>query len=136
MEENLDSPFQELIATKAIRIGPSSIPDAGLGVFATAPIPGQRAIGWYRGRVLSKRQLDNTYGRQVAPYVLQLGPNLFLDAADPRHSNFVRYVNDGPASGRPANVEFTPYGFLATLRDIRPGEELLASYGNPFWKST
>lgn len=128
-----DSPYQRFVAARGIRVDISSLQGAGLGAFAKVDLPKQRVIGWYHGMLLSKAELDQKYGDQLAPYVLQLNAELYIDASETLGSNFARYINDGPTSGKKPNVEFTEWGGVCTLRNIKAGEELLTSYGSVFW---
>ncbi|CAM9601875.1 unnamed protein product, partial [Ectocarpus sp. 12 AP-2014] len=91
-------------------------------------------------------------GFEGSDYVMQLGPDRYLDARDPEKSSIARYANH---SGRPnLVVELRPVdgngaaavaatassGFpdgegvaLTTLRDVVGGEELTFDYGEEFF---
>jgi len=128
-----DTPYFAQVA-KHIRIQPSNIVHAGLGAFAFIDLPPNRLIGWYRGEKLTKLQFDERYPDGFGEYVLELRPNLFIDA---KHVfNFTRMINDARGSGASPNLEFTHLGALKTLRKIRKGEELFLDYGNKYFLET
>ena len=113
----------------------SRISGAGLGLFFAWRLPRGTLLGAYDGELLSKAQLDARYGGDdaVAPYAMQLGEDLFVDAADAARSNVLRYVNDARGSGRPENVAYGEGGSAVLLRDVEAAEEALASYGAAYW---
>ncbi|CAN0488873.1 unnamed protein product, partial [Ectocarpus sp. 12 AP-2014] len=114
------------------------------------PIAKGVPVAFYSGEVLTAEQLDDRYpGFEGSDYVMQLGPDRYLDARDPKKSSIAsRYANH---SGRPnLVVELRPVegnsaaavaatassGFpegegvaLTTLRDVVGGEELTFDYG-------
>ena len=48
----------------------------------------------------------------------------------------MRYINDGPHSGRAANVAlYTDTMVLYTTKKIKKGEELFLDYGPAYWES-
>jgi hypothetical protein len=128
--------------------------DAGLGAFATEDMAVGETLGRYAGEWLTRAQLDARYGGDdaVAPYALTLmccdardcgrrqsrgvhAPHrVIVDAADERMGNWTRYVNDGPHSGRPANVSFNSQGYLVVVQPIRAGDELYVDYGPEYWR--
>lgn len=76
---------------KMLRIGVSAIPQAGLGVFANLNIPEGLVFGPYEGvRDADPSREDSGYSFVVEP---DTGSRYFVDAADSRTSNWLRYVN-------------------------------------------
>lgn len=121
-----------------VRVAPSSIPGAGLGVFAVTDLPPKRILEYYCGEELTEKELNAKYAKnQLAPYVLRYlnesGEPVFVDAADASKSNWTRFINDVLNSGAEANVRFGKGGRVVTTRAIVAGEELLAFYGKDYW---
>lgn len=137
----------------ALRLAPSQIPNAGLGVFTDSPIPAGARIDEYCGI------LQNHGG----PYALELRPGLVIDAGVwPRC--YMAILNDctyiAPcflrrkkrridvtpaayydATGRvlTTNCEFVTFAaekraYVHALVDIPAGAELFVAYGEDYWK--
>jgi hypothetical protein len=128
-----DTLSMEWIASNAISIGESSIKGAGKGVFAAADIPARRVLGWYRGRLLSRAELDAIYDGGRATYVLFVGKNRYVDAVEPELRNWTALMNDTHGTSLRPNCTFTHAGTVKSLRRIRAGEELFVSYGKAYW---
>jgi hypothetical protein len=127
-----DSELQVRVAQQGVEVRASTIPGAGQGVFATMRLPANRVIGLYRGETITPQEFDARYPQgTLGEYVLQISRDRFIDARDPAHGNWTRYVNDGHlADGRNlCNLSFTPRAGLRTKRPIEIGEELFVSYG-------
>lgn len=96
--------FQHLPLEKHIRIGPSTISNAGLGVFAwwigpcrTQPVfvPGAE-ICYYGGEAINQTELDQRYTQDAAAlgeYVIKCRHHWYIDAA--RYRSAGAMVNDG-----------------------------------------
>jgi hypothetical protein len=109
-----------------------------LGLVAARPIAADERIGQYTGTVLTRAQLEERYGDGVAPYVLAINvpgstQTLFVDAANPRESSHMRYLNDAKGTGHVQNVRFEADGSVVATRPIAPGAELLVGYGDEYW---
>ena len=112
-------------------------PVAGVGAFLAESQPPLRvgeALGLYHGAVLSAAEMDARYGRaELAPYALDIGHGLFIDATAPADRNWSAYINDARGSGRRPNVAFREWGVIVATRRVVGGEELLVSYGAAYW---
>ncbi|CAN0069334.1 unnamed protein product [Pylaiella littoralis] len=133
----------------------------GMGLFSTRRIAKGVVVGFYSGETLTTEQLDDRYPNfEGSDYVMQLGPDRYLDARDPEKSSIARYANH---SGHPnLVVELRPVGdcdndatggadaavitgvavagvpakegvALTTLRDVEEGEELTFDYGEEYF---
>ena len=116
----------------------SSIPNAGLGLFATRVIlPGQR-ITKYSGRIISQSEAKAS----SSSYLLHVNSRACLDAEGPGHM-VGRFTNEGVVSGKENNARFgssqlyywctksnRPWVPVIATKKILPGEEVFASYGN------
>jgi hypothetical protein len=130
--------------TKVIRlkIAPSTIPNAGMGVYAVDPIP-KGARGKYKGKIMSLDKGNPYYSWIIYDYDPVSGAptsqnkELYLvDAFNVSQSNWTRYVNCG-LKNRFNNLDvsqvFNQIYYLAK-RDIKPGEELFIDYGPDYRK--
>jgi hypothetical protein len=112
--------------------------DATFGAFAKKRLRKGLVLGKYRGRMLGKAEYEAKYAPgDPARYTLEVRPNLFIDAEDPREASFARFINDPGPNSRP-NCAFhrsKDSVIVQTLRDILPGEELFVNYGSQYgWK--
>jgi hypothetical protein len=125
-------------------IRPSTLPNAGLGLFATTQFYSPMILGEYKGEVLTQAQIDARYGKgpkDFGPYALMVHKNYILDAAVERCLG--AYINDG-RDVKPSNVKwvckhdkeppYTPHMFLVAIQDIRIDDEILVSYGADYWE--
>ena len=154
MCENIFGPYYYNSPFK-LRLAPSQVPNAGLGVFACEDIPAGSRIDEYTGEVLSSNPISN--------YALEVRDDCFIDARDfPRcymaminDCSYIarrvirrkkRWVNITPdayygTDGRQLiiNCEFVVdkpvgRGFIHSLVDIPAGAELFVEYGPAYWK--
>lgn len=115
-------------------VRPSQIKNAGNGLFAFEYIPKETFIGFYDGDILSG---DNN----ITDYSFQISKKYFIDAKDfPRC--YIAMINDAIYSKFINNCEFRITNkkkvennkiCLYTIKDIKKGEELFASYGEDYW---
>ena len=131
-----------------LTVAKSTIDGAGFGLFAakgkgaTALRKGKRIVQYSGDWV---QLLPGAAGdQQGGPYFLQIHRGLAVDAARTntalgRWANAPRGARD--ADGRPLrpNAKLVldrprRQGALTALRDIRPGEEILVSYGAGYWR--
>jgi SET domain-containing protein len=107
----------------ALTVGPSGI--TGLGLFAGTPIGARRKIGEFEGEVIGLREARRrAKGRSIVA-IVELERHA-LDATDTGRG--FRYINHSCAPNTfirctPERAEFY------ALRDIEPGTELTADYG-------
>eukprot|EP00073_Rattus_norvegicus_P043001 XP_017444954.1 PREDICTED: histone-lysine N-methyltransferase PRDM9 isoform X3 [Rattus norvegicus] len=116
-----------------LRIGPSGIPEAGLGVWNEASdLPVGLHFGPYKGQITEDEEAANsgyswliTKGRNCYEYV---------DGQDESQANWMRYVNCARDDEEQNLVAFQYHRkiFYRTCRVIRPGRELLVWYGDEY----
>uniref|UniRef100_A0A8C5L519 SET domain-containing protein n=1 Tax=Jaculus jaculus TaxID=51337 RepID=A0A8C5L519_JACJA len=116
-----------------LRIRPSGIPDAGLGVWNEASdLPVGLHFGPYEGQITEDEEAANsgyswmiTKGRNCYEYV---------DGKDESQANWMRYVNCARDDEEQNLVAFQYHRqiFYRTCRVIRPGSELLVWYGDEY----
>lgn len=125
-----------------MKIAPSTIPNAGMGVFAVDPIP-KGAKGKYKGKIMDLNKGDPYYSWIIYDYDPNTGvpytenKELFLrDAHNPSQSNWTRYVNCG-LKNKFNNMDIEQsfdHIYYFAKRDIKPGEELFVDYGPDYRK--
>ncbi|XP_045674436.1 histone-lysine N-methyltransferase PRDM7 [Phyllostomus hastatus] len=116
-----------------LRIGPSGIPEAGLGVWnEAADLPVGLHFGPYEGHITEDEEAANggyswliTKGRNCYEYV---------DGKDKSWANWMRYVNCARDDEEQNLVAFQYQRqiFYRTCRVVRPGCELLVWYGDEY----
>lgn len=124
-----------------IEIKPSTIPNAGLGAFATMALPKRAYLGEYLGDILDydmamnpDNMLDDAYFMQVGQHGGMRFPLKIIDAKSLASSNWTRFINCA-ASPRAGNVKAYMVGhhveFLAAC-PISKGDELFFYYGRDY----
>ena len=121
---------------KLLEVKPSAIPSSGNGLFTTVAIPRGTRIVEYKGRITTWKEVKHDWSNA---YLYTLKANHVIDARDYKKSP-ARYINDAKGltkiKGLQNNCEFMNDGlrvFVVALRDINPGEEIMASYGKAYW---
>jgi Reverse transcriptase (RNA-dependent DNA polymerase)/RNase H-like domain found in reverse transcriptase/Integrase zinc binding domain/Chromo (CHRromatin Organisation MOdifier) domain/Aspartyl protease len=121
---------------EGLRVKASTIPHAGMGLFAERDFRRGDKAGAYSG---DRVRLD-VAGGTGGPYVLQVKRGVGIDAAR-TNAGYGRWANDPRGSGKPANAAFrvsTADGGRACLRTTRAvarGAELLVPYGAGYWRA-
>ncbi|XP_036919431.1 probable histone-lysine N-methyltransferase PRDM7 isoform X8 [Sturnira hondurensis] len=109
-----------------LRIGPSGIPEAGLGVWnEAADLPVGLHFGPYEGHVTE----DKEAAKSRYSWLIAKGRNCYeyVDGKDRSLANWMRYVNCARDDEEQNLVAFQYHGqiFYRTCRVVRPGCELL-----------
>ncbi len=120
-----------LKSAKHLEIKPSTIPNAGLGLFAYHPAQDivfreGDTIVRYEGEAISRAELQDRYGDKTAPYAFSLSTNRAIDAAG--HRGIGSLANRAPPASR-NNATFTSTGLVKATRNIRHGQEIFLAYG-------
>jgi hypothetical protein len=127
-----------------LQLKPSTIPNAGIGVFAKADIPEGVIIAEYRGAIFLSEHLNvltmNDRG-------INLNQDAFI-AGNNCVAGFINDIVDFEESQKNKRIILIPgleYNcfykrshhkmFVITQRDIKEGEELFVEYGNEYWNS-
>jgi SET domain-containing protein len=117
----------------------SNIPGSGKGLFTTKAIEKGAIIVEYTGKRTTWAEVDHKEGKNG--YIYYVNRNCVIDASENRNS-LARYANDAEGlkiiKGITNNCSFVKQGekvFLKALRNIRPGEELMAAYGKEYWET-
>ncbi|XP_058515291.1 histone-lysine N-methyltransferase PRDM7-like, partial [Ochotona princeps] len=138
--QNLDNPVEKghpsgalLSVPTGLRVGPSSIPEAGLGVFNEASdLPLGLHFGPFEGKITEvEEEADSGYSWQIAK-----GRNSYeyVDGKDTSLANWMRYVNCARNDEEQNLVAFQYHRqiFYRTCQVITPGCELLIWYGDEY----
>jgi intein/homing endonuclease len=124
----------------SLEVKDSLIAGAGKGLFAKVPITmDDPHIGYYTGDLLTNDQRLAKYGDHLAPYIVEITGDLYIDAISPE-SGLCRYINDPRGSNFVANARFVPIPHKRTVRveatrHIAPGEEIFVKYRQDYWNS-
>ncbi|XP_036907187.1 histone-lysine N-methyltransferase PRDM9-like [Sturnira hondurensis] len=116
-----------------LRIGPSGIPEAGLGVWnEAADLPVGLHFGPYEGHITE----DEEAAKSRYSWLIARGKNCYeyVDGKDKSWANWMRYVNCARDDEEQNLVAFQYHGqiFYRTCRLIRPGCELLVWCGDEY----
>ncbi|KAM5330131.1 histone-lysine N-methyltransferase PRDM9-like [Glossophaga mutica] len=116
-----------------LRIGPSSIPEAGLGVWnEAADLPMGLHFGPYEGHITE----DEEAAKSRYSWLIAKGRNRYeyVDGKDKSWANWMRYVNCARDDEEQNLVAFQYHRqiFYRTCRVVRPGCELLVWYGDEY----
>ncbi|KAF6089012.1 hypothetical protein HJG60_015500 [Phyllostomus discolor] len=116
-----------------LRIGPSGIPEAGLGVWnEAADLPVGLHFGPYEGHITE----DEEAAKSRYSWLIAKGRNCYeyVDGKDRSWANWMRYVNCARDDEEQNLVAFQYHRqiFYRTCRVIRPGCELLVWFGDEY----
>ena len=135
--------FSHLASLKHLKIKPSTIPNAGKGLFAidntkrpNAVIFNQNAvICEYNGEIIDRNELIHRYHYHTAPYAIRINRNRFEDGAIMRGvaglANHKSFENCN-AVFRPFKATGKYFMRLVAIKPIRNGDEIFADYGDAY----
>ncbi|KAM6143767.1 histone-lysine N-methyltransferase PRDM9-like isoform 2-T2 [Erethizon dorsatum] len=116
-----------------LKIAPSSIPGAGLGVWnETSNLPLDLHFGPYEGHITE----DEEAGHSGYSWMITKGRHCYeyVDGKDTSQANWMRYVNCARDEDEQNLVAFQYHGqiFYRTCQAVGPGSELLVWYGDEY----
>ena len=132
--------FSHLQSLKYLKIKPSTIPNAGKGLFASQTGVRPNAVVFntnaviieYAGEIITSREIIQRYNYYNAPYAIRINSNRYEDAALERGAaslaNHEEYTT-GNAVFRPFKRNNQDFMRLIATKPIRNGEEIFADYG-------
>jgi SET domain-containing protein len=122
---------------KHLEVKPSTLPNAGNGLFTTVFIPKGTRIVEYKGRITTWNDVKDDHENG---YIYTVNNNHVIDAKKTLRA-LARYANDARGISRIKglinNCDYVNEGlraFIESKKDIQPGEEILVSYGNEYWQ--
>ena len=122
-----------------LRVAPSTIRGAGLGLFARQAIEAGELIAQYTGERLDGEEFSHRLrtNRTSGDFALRVARGVYIDA---EHTPWClpRYINDATGSELSNNCRFVldaerESAAIHTVRSIHAGEELLVPYGEGYW---
>ena len=127
---------------------PSTLHNAGDGLFFRKDIPANTVIGFYQGQTYEDNtprqhakieKLDQDYLARADVRVGRKSRYIVVDASNPGTSNLMRYANDSRDDR--TNVRLFVYErqkrqliYAETIKDVKMGEEAFVSYGDSYWE--
>ena len=124
--------WQHLKRDDGLRIKPSTVPGAGLGLFATEDFRHTDKIAPYTGEQLTRAAIEERYGDERGEYVLCRDSKRCIDSRA-TNSSAARYANDSRGTEKRNNARFRALRIEASQR-IRPGDEIFVAYGRDYWR--
>ena len=117
-----------------VKIGKSTIPGAGRGLFTARDFKKGEKIALYTGDVI-EGDVDDA---NESAYIFASKNNINIDAAR-RNTATGRMINAPRGTNRGTNVEFkinprTAEVTIKATRNLRKGEEVLVGYGPQYWR--
>ena len=118
----------------------------GMGLFALKPFDKDELVVPYIGEYISDDELNRRYGKDAAPYAIDIEDGQTLDSACTRglgsYANDYRTDPKDPKKNKAAmNVELsdersTEFGgvWIKATKKIAPGQEMLVDYGKDYWR--
>lgn len=114
----------------------STIPGAGLGLFAVREFIAGERVAQYDGERLSSEEYQQRYeGQPMGTYGIELDDDVVLDARR-TDSGVARYACDYHGSKNGPNAEFVVFFeksggevWIVATKRIKPGDEIFVDYG-------
>lgn len=119
----------------------SKIPNSGKGLFAKSLILKGTIIGEYKGKRVTEAHCERVAQKGKDIYIYDLGNGVILDGIRSVRCK-TRYINDATGfkrtPGLSNNSRFKvdtkqSKVFVVAKRNIKPNEEIYASYGKDYW---
>lgn len=111
----------------------STIPGAGLGLFALKEFKSGDIITPYHGDLIDKEQMDDRYGEGLAPFAIEINRNTFIDSACSRGTGSFINTNPGHNNARfsvySGRAGHPPSATIKATKRILPDQEIFVDYG-------
>ena len=117
----------------AFEVRPSTIPNAGNGLFALVHISLEDTIGYYTGKILDNNDFLDA-NRPSSDYILYLCKNHIILGEGPL-ANYTRYINHSSKNPNAFLITSTRWktARIEAIKSILPGEEIFYNYGDDYW---
>ncbi len=125
--------WQHLELTQGLKVGPSTIPGAGKGLFAVKKFKAHDIITEYTGkRITAAKALKSKSQYIIDTYNQNQKVNARKTNSTPgRYANDVRGTRKRPNAQLVAEPNEWPA--IQAVRAIQPGTEILVKYGDYYW---
>ena len=117
-----------------LAIRPSTIPNAGDGLFALKDFKKGEFISDYIGEELTQQNKDNRYGntqQDIAPYAIKVSKNKIIDCACTR--SIGSYANHKKGNINASISVYMGKAEIKASKNIKDGQEIFISYGRDYW---
>ena len=123
--------WQHGMSSLGLRVKPSEIRGAGMGLFTTKTIKKDKLIDKYKGEKLNTDQLNRRYpGDITAQYVVRVGDKKSYIDGRKTDSSYARYAN-AKQTGNNAELRHTSTGVnLESKKKIKANTEIITRYHN------
>jgi uncharacterized protein len=123
---------------KHLEVKPSTLPNAGKGLFTKIFIPKGTRIVEYKGRITTWKEVEHDHDNA---YLFTVHEGHVIDASR-SYKALSRYANDARGFTRVTGItnnsiyyrDENDRVFLESKRDIEAGSEIFVSYGADYWK--
>jgi len=130
--------YTHLVYKHHLRIKKSTIPNAGMGLFAVDPTDNTdriifkagQTIVKYKGEIIDTDELNERYGEYTAPYTVSISRDRYEDAAQQRGIGSI--ANTKPNHNNATISVHNGYASLKATKNIRNNQEIFLSYGNAY----
>ena len=113
-------------------VKPSSIPNAGNGLFAISKIQPGDIVGFYTGIYVDDETADKDH--VDSDYVLKIADNCNVVGEGP-DASYTRFINHCPYPNTQFVIdEEKELAWVESLELIEKGEELFIDYGEEYWE--
>ena len=116
------------MSRRPFRLGRSR---TGLGLFATRPIKKNARLAEYKGRLLTTKEAEKAEARGNR-YLYELNSRWTIDGKS--RGNIARYFNHS-CNPNTESYNVKKRVFIRSLRNIKPGEEIVWDYGIDYLKN-
>jgi len=144
--KGIDLCWYHLLHSKHLRIKKSTIPGAGMGLFAVLPNDDSNAIVFrgasqkssgqsicrYNGESIPKNESARRYGLYTGPYLAEVNASTNEDGACVRGVG--TFCNQAPSAAK-WNANLYVHGgkiFVRARKNIKNGEEIFVDYGDTY----
>lgn len=117
----------------------SQIKNAGQGLFTSIPIYRGELIAFFKGEILTERQVQLRVDKGVDRYFISMLDGKIMDCM--KTKCFAKFANDAHAYGRQhfrnnAQIALTEDNrvCLIATRSIKANHEIFCGYGKRYWK--
>jgi len=127
------------LRTKSLEVRKSTIPKAGLGLFARRSFRKGELVGYFKGELISDRKASSLKSPHQF-YLIDLGKDNNLDVYE--SASLAKFANDaeGLVKVRSRKNNSTIYAcsnqqmaFISATQDIEANEEIFLEYGKDYW---